>query len=118
MSISVEHRDGVAILRVDGEVDLATAPNLTSAVAGVLAERPPALVIDLSAVGFLGSAGLQVLAQTHQTVSGWADFAVVATGPATRRPIQLTALDTQFCVHEALDDALLTLWKNIGRRSS
>ncbi len=58
ISTSVQHRDGVAVLAVRGEIDMATAPAFKSGIAEVLAEDAPALVIDLLEVRFLGSAGL------------------------------------------------------------
>jgi anti-anti-sigma factor len=94
------------VLSVGGEIDLATAPALEEAIAGVLAEDPTALIIDLSEVTFLASAGLQLLVATHERIRESADFAVVAEGPATSRPIQLTHLDSVFALYSDLDDAL------------
>ena len=92
IATSVQHRDGVVVLAVEGEIDIATAPVLDAAVAEALAEKPAALVIDLSAVTFLASAGVRILVQTAEQLSGRACFAVVASGVATTRPIQLTRL--------------------------
>jgi anti-sigma B factor antagonist len=104
--ISVARRDGAAVLSVGGEIDLATAPALEAAIAAVLAEDPPALVIDLSAVEFLASAGLRILVTTQDKLAESARFAVVANGPATSRPIQLTGLDEAISLYPTLDDAL------------
>lgn len=51
----VEAGDGV--IHVAGELDAATAVQLT----GRLAESPPVRAIDLSAVAFIDAAGLRVL---------------------------------------------------------
>lgn len=109
ITTSVGYRDGIAVLTVGGEIDLLTAPALQEAIDGVVAQGPPALVIDLSAVDFLASAGLKLLAATHEKISESAQFAVVARGPATRRPMQLTGLDKIFSVYPTLDDALTEL---------
>ena len=45
---SVEHRYGVTVLAVGGEIDMVTAPRLEKAIDDVLADDPPALVIDLT----------------------------------------------------------------------
>ncbi len=103
---SVAHRNGVAVLTARGEIDMVTAPDLQAAIDGVLADDLTALVIDLLAVEFLASAGLQVLVETHSRVSESARFAVVAEGPATSRPIQLTHLDEIFALYPTLDEAL------------
>jgi anti-anti-sigma factor len=101
----VADHDGVSVVSVSGEIDLVTAPALEQAIGSVVAEGPTALVIDLSAVEFLGSVGLKILAATYEKL-GTTDFGVVARGPATRRPIHLTGLDKTFPLYPTLDDAL------------
>ncbi|WP_156686417.1 STAS domain-containing protein [Mycobacterium sp. Marseille-P9652] len=102
----VEDHDGVSVVRVSGEIDLVTAPALEQAIAAVVGESPTALVIDLSAVEFLGSVGLKILAATYEKLGNTTQFGVVARGPATRRPIHLTGLDKTFPLYSTLDDAL------------
>jgi anti-sigma B factor antagonist len=109
ITTSVGYRDGIAVLTVGGEIDLVTAPALEEAISGVVATGPAALVVDLSAVDFLASAGLKLLAATHEKMGESAQFAVVARGPTTRRPIHLTGLDKTFSVYPTLDDALTGL---------
>jgi anti-sigma B factor antagonist len=105
ITTSVSFDDGVAVLAVSGEIDLATIPAFEGAIADALSQRPTALIVDLSAVDFLASAGLQALVATHEKVSGTAGFAVVADGPATSRPIELTGLDQILSLHSSLRDA-------------
>ena len=94
------------MVSVSGEIDLVTAPALEQAIGAVVAESPTALVIDLSAVEFLGSVGLKILAATYEKLDRDTGFGVVARGPATRRPIHLTGLDKTFPLYPTLDDAL------------
>ena len=102
----VADHDGVSVVSVSGEIDLVTAPTLEQAIGAVVADSPTALVIDLSAVEFLGSVGLKILAATYEKVGEATEFGVVARGPATRRPIHLTGLDKTFPLYQTLDDAL------------
>lgn len=106
ITTSVERRDDVTLLAVGEVVDLATAPALEEAIDGLLAEEPKALIVDLSAVTFLASVGLRLLVSTHEKVSKSGEFAVVASGPITSRPIQLTRLDQVFAMYPTLDEAL------------
>jgi anti-sigma B factor antagonist len=106
ISTLVEDRDGVSVVSVTGEIDLVTAPTLEQTLGTVLADTPTALVIDLSAVDFLGSVGLKILAATYEKLGKSTEFGVVARGPATRRPIHLTGLDKTFPLYPTLDDAL------------
>ena len=78
----VEDRDGVSVVSVTGEIDLVTAPALEQALGTVIADDPTALVIDLSAVEFLGSVGLKILAATYEKLDKSTEFGVVARGPA------------------------------------
>ena len=97
------------MVSVAGEIDLATAPVLQDALDGVLTVYPTALIIDLSEVEFLGSAGLQILAATHDKLKDSTRLAVVADGPATSRPIQLTGLNEIFTLFSTLDEALAAM---------
>lgn len=97
------------MLAVGGEIDLVTAPSFEKAINEVLADEPRNLVIDLSGVTFLASAGLQLLVSTNERIGGSAGFAVVADGPSTSRPIELTDLDKIFDLFSSLDDALSAL---------
>ncbi|MGD1169543.1 STAS domain-containing protein [Mycobacterium seoulense] len=112
----VEDHDGVSVVSVSGEIDLVTAPALEQAIGAVVAESPTALVIDLSAVEFLGSVGLKILAATFEKLGKAQGYGVVARGPATRRPIHLTGLDKTFPLYPTLDDALTAVRDdNAGR---
>ncbi len=109
ITTSVVHRDGAVVLSVGGDIDLATAPLFEEAIADALADDPPALIIDLSEVTFLASAGLQLLVATQERIGESAEFAVVAEGPATSRPIRLTNLDKTFALFSELDEALVAV---------
>lgn len=113
ITTSVEHRDDITLLTVGEVVDLATAPALEEAIDGLLAEEPKALIVDLSDVTFLASVGLRLLVSTHEKVSRSGQFAVVASGPITSRPIQLTRLDEVFAMFPTLDEALTDVRKRM-----
>ena len=105
------------MLTVGGEIDVATVVTLQSAISEALADRPTALVVDLTGVDFLASAGLQVLVATHESIGESAGFAVVADGPATSRPIQLTGLDQILSLHPTLAEAVAALNGAPSRRT-
>jgi anti-anti-sigma factor len=118
ISTSVTRHNGVAVLAVSGEVDLSTAPAFEAAIAEALDPAPTALVVDLSGVDFLASAGLQTLVATQERVSKDTGdtkdtkptaFAVVANGPATSRPIQLTGLDEILSLYPSMAEAMAAL---------
>jgi len=84
-----------AVLTVAGEIDSYSAPRLVGALAAVLPERPTELTVDLNAVSFLDSAGVQALAEAYRrTASTGTRLRVLATHRAVIRPLQLTGLWT------------------------
>lgn len=102
-----EHwRDRVVVVAASGTVDGLTAPQLTEAIRLAAAQSPAAVIIDLSKVDFLASAGLSVLTATHTEVTPHARFGVVADGPATSRPITLLGIDSVVTLYRTLDEAL------------
>ncbi|NKY32594.1 STAS domain-containing protein [Nocardia speluncae] len=109
MTTSVADHDGVTVLTVTGEVDLATAPALETAIDAALDAGPDHLVIDLVAVSFLASAGMAVLVAAHQRAGDKTTIALVAEGPATSRQLKMTALDQVFDLHSTLDAALASV---------
>lgn len=71
--VSVEYshsRSGarqVPVVHANGDLDIATVDSLRDEVAEILAERPPALVIDLTGVAFFDSSGLHALDEIRRT---------------------------------------------------
>jgi anti-sigma B factor antagonist len=53
--------DGVSVVTVGGEVDVATAPALREQLAEAVSGRPTTLIVDLLGVSFLDSTALGVL---------------------------------------------------------
>ncbi len=98
----------VAIVAASGDVDMLTAPQLREAIDAALGQQPEGLIVDLSAVDFLGSAGMQVLMEAHNKTGDTVRFAVVADGPATSRPLKITGIADLIAMHASLDDALQT----------
>lgn len=106
VSVHVDWVDTTVVLTVTGEVDILSAPQVQEAAELALGNRPTKLVIDLTSVTFLASAGLAVLAACRQLSGQQTRFCVVAHGPATSRPIELTGLGADLQVFPTLDEAL------------
>lgn len=96
----------IAVLSVRHEVDMLTAPQLTEAIHDAFSRAPAALIIDLSEVQFLASAGMTVLVAAREEAGQSTRFAVVADGPATSRPIEVLGIDNFLALYPTLDDAL------------
>lgn len=103
--------DGCIVLSVNGEIDALTAPTLDAEIrSGVRESEPGLLVVDLTTVGFLGSAGLAVLVNTvkdalEQRVM--LRLVIDNTRPVVR-PIEVTGLDAVLPVYDTVEQALQT----------
>ncbi len=59
--VHVEQRDGVVIVRVTGDVDLSNAAQVEAAVLAAATTSHGSMVVDLTAVPFVDSAGVRCL---------------------------------------------------------
>ncbi|SFO91950.1 anti-anti-sigma factor [Amycolatopsis arida] len=87
--------NGLMLVRVSGEVDIVTAPGLRDrveqAVRRCADESAAGLVLDLTGVTFLGTAGLSVLLELAENAAGRdLPWAVAAAGRAVLRPLAAT----------------------------
>lgn len=95
-----------AVVEVRGEVDAMTAPRLVEAVTAALdGERP--VVVDLTEVTFLDSAGLSALVRTTERGEqrGEPLRLVVDHNRPVLRPIQLTGLEDRLALYDSVEDA-------------
>ncbi|QRP43385.1 STAS domain-containing protein [Amycolatopsis sp. FDAARGOS 1241] len=93
------------MLAVSGALDLALAPKLRQLVDHAARTAAPVVVIDLTAVDFLASAGMAVLVRAHRQPEP-ADVRVVASGRLTLRPLELTPLTDELALFPSLSAAL------------
>ena len=97
---------GVVVATVSGEVDMLTAPGLRTVVLAELADCA-VLVLDLSGVGFLGSAGLAVLVEaSYEARRREVALRLVAAGRSVQRPLEITGLDEVLTTFPTRDDAV------------
>jgi anti-anti-sigma factor len=105
LSIVSEPRGGTGMLLVSGEVDLSTASRLEAAIARA-AEPGLPLILDLTAVEFLDSAGARVLAEADQDLDDRGGRLLIVPSAAVGRVFELGGLDQMLHVHATLGDAL------------
>ncbi len=95
----------VAVVTAAGVVDMLTAPKLEDALRTAVGNKPEALIVDLTAVEFLASAGMGVLVAAHDAKDDGTRFYVVADGPATSRPLKLVGIADIVPLYATLQDA-------------
>ena len=94
------HDEGGGVLRVVGELDVATAPQVR---ARLSAHRGPA-ILDLRDVTFIDSTGLRALLGATQGRGGPESVVLRAPSPAVRRLIELAALTEQLAIEPEAPD--------------
>ena len=94
------------MLCVRGEVDLVTAGHLQEAIGAALRERPETLIVDLTNVNFLASAGMTVLIDCQRQAGGRTRFRVVASGHTTFRPMELVGVTEHVAIYPTMQAAL------------
>jgi anti-anti-sigma factor len=99
----------VAVVHVAGELDASTAPDLRAALDSPSEQAPTTLVIDLSAVTFLGAAGLSVLIAAQRRADDTQHTLALITGPhCVERILHVTGLRRHFSCYRSLPDVLCT----------
>nr|QEO74061.1 hypothetical protein [uncultured bacterium] len=95
LSYTVTHSEDVSVIDLDGEIDLATGDDFTTQLTTALASAGSRLVVDLTKVTFLGSAGLASLMSINKQAGQRGTELVLRCSPATRRTIELVGLAGQ-----------------------
>jgi anti-sigma B factor antagonist len=91
--------DGAVVVSAAGEVDAFTTPDLRSELEAGLRSRPPGLVIDLSGVRFLSSAGLTLLVDVRTSAhAAGVPIVLVARTRAVTGALAVTGLSDLFTV--------------------
>ena len=106
--ITDERRGGLAIARVEGEIDASNVEWVESRLRALLTNRSDGLVVDLSATTYLDSAGIALwfalaedLRQHQQQLR-----LVVIERSSIARMMTLTGLDEAVPTHPTLEQAL------------
>lgn len=90
-------RPGVAVLSVAGEIDMLESDAIRSRLVELLrAPEAQLVVLDLSAVRFMGSHGLTAVVQAQRTAAGLGRTLRGVTGDGNRavtRPVTIAGLD-------------------------
>jgi anti-sigma B factor antagonist len=96
----------VVVVTPVGEIDLLTAPQFRDAIYRASRKEPAAMIVDLTRVTFLASAGMNLLLAMHREVTRSAQFGIVADAPTTSRPLTMTGIDRIVGVYRLLSAAL------------
>lgn len=110
-------RPDVCLVRLAGELDIATAPLLADYLREQTASTPTYLLLDLTAVKFLAAAGVTLIVNSlrnqHETY-GQLHLIGVIDNPPVERVLDLTGVRAILVDHPSVDHALHHI-DNLGR---
>lgn len=101
MTLTVEwtRAENMLVVTVGGEIDTSTAGRLAEEIAHARTGDEDSMVLDLTAVDFLDSAGLAALVELASLChKAGQPFTLVATSRAVLNPLRLTGLDQIFTI--------------------
>lgn len=107
LEVQLDTIGAVAVLRVRGAADIASAPALGVRAAELIRRREHDVVVDLSEVTFLDSTGLSVLLNINRRATRAGLVSVVICPPgSTRTPIRIARLEETLRVFDGETEAL------------
>jgi anti-sigma B factor antagonist len=91
--VADESHGGVATIRLEGDVDMATIAPVRAALDRVLAGHCDRIVLDLRAVTFLDSSGINAIARAHARCEGRRrTFSVLVSGGPVERVLDICGM--------------------------
>lgn len=99
--------DGIEVIDVAGEIDVATAPQLRALLIGLTSKNSCKLVVNLAKVEFLDSSGVGVLVGAAKRVRAHdGSLDLVCTQPRILKVFKITGLTKVFAIHETVEQAI------------
>ena len=110
LKIDVGEKNGVVLLKLNGEVDVYTAPKLKSRLVDLVDQGKFKIVVDLEEVDFMDSSGLGVLVGGLKRVrSHDGAIALICTQENILKIFRITGLVKVFPIFENQDQAVQSI---------
>lgn len=107
MNITEREQDGVTIFVLEGRVDSEGAVDLDLALQTATSEGKFKLILDMSQVRYINSAGLRTLADIlTQSQEQAGDLKLVDLNPKVKRVLQIIGFDKFFSIYATMEEAL------------
>jgi anti-anti-sigma factor len=107
MKTEVTHEDKVTVVAVSESVDALTAAELTRLISAQITEGRADLVIDLTAVEFMSSAGLRtLLGAVKESRSNGGDLRIASTNPGIDKVLKMSGFHNIAKVFTSQADAV------------
>jgi anti-anti-sigma factor len=100
LSISVRNEPSEAVVTLVGEIDMSTAPKLSSTITELFADAPPRVVLDMAGVTFCDSQGLGILVVlSRKATMAQSCLVLTQVGDFLLRVLDITGLRPALMIH-------------------
>lgn len=90
-------KDGAAVIEIEGEIDVYTAPRLKQEIINLIDSGNDRITIDLTSVEYVDSTALGVLISGHKRLREHEGrLTILCPNPRIRRIFEITGLDSIF----------------------
>lgn len=105
-TVRTTRRGPRVVVRVDGEIDLVTAPHLRCKLTQAIQQQSPHIVVDLTGVGLCGSTGLTVLRSAGLRASAkGGSLTLAGPRPTVRKVLTVSGYTKIFPVYDDIEAA-------------
>jgi anti-sigma B factor antagonist len=111
--IDSSEKEGIALVNVEGEIDMFTSPNLRDTLLPFFKKGVEGIIVDLNGVSFMDSSGIATLVEGLQ----WSKkekrkFVLSSLGKTVFNALSLTKLDNVFTIKSDIKASMAWIRKN------
>lgn len=106
IDIKTKNKGNVAIVEIEGEVDLYSSPNLRNVLLDLTKAKNNAILVNLLNVKYMDSSGVATLVEALQQVGKYGGKLKIANlRNSVKDVFELSRLDKVFDIYDSVDDA-------------
>jgi anti-sigma B factor antagonist len=110
LQTAVKDVSGVSVIKVAGEVDVYTCPDLKTTIYEAISAGATDLVIDMTDVSYMDSSGFgTLLGATRRVKPAGGSVALACCSEAIDRMLRITSLDSVFAIYGQVGEAVNAL---------
>lgn len=111
LHLTVDDSSGLhAVVTIQGELDVTTAPQFRQTLMSVVARMYPAVILDLSGVEFIDSSALGVILTAYRQIKAQEGAMAIASPiPRITRILEITGLTLSFPVRPSVAEAVASV---------
>ena len=107
LEVPTPRKDRANVIPLAGEIDLHVSPTVRTLLDRIIAKKPRRLVVDLSRVSYIDSAGLGAIIEAMREVEAYGGkFALAGMQETVRSIFKMLQLDQIFLIFPDVDAAL------------